>query len=133
MAQVIGRALRSDHGEIGTFPSALAPDKMAADAAALAKQLLAMRRIARRTLRAALLERAYIGDDLAPAGRAKYVTAFRDALAARAEEIAQVISTDLGASRKTALAFHVHWAVLASQAASSASIRPCDRIWSLMA
>jgi hypothetical protein len=41
------------------------------------------------------------------------VTAFRDALAARAEEIAQVISTDLGASRKTALAFHVHWAVLA--------------------
>src|SRR5262249_41086654 len=64
LAQVIGRALRTDNGEIGTFPSALAADEVAADASALAKELLAMRRIARRTLRAALLKCADIGDDL---------------------------------------------------------------------
>jgi acyl-CoA reductase-like NAD-dependent aldehyde dehydrogenase len=47
----------------------------------------------------------------APSARAKYVTAFKDALAAHAEEIADLISADLGAPRKMALGFHVNSAV----------------------
>ncbi|HEX6518552.1 MAG TPA: aldehyde dehydrogenase family protein [Streptosporangiaceae bacterium] len=42
-----------------------------------------------------------------PAERAKYVTAFRDALAARTEELADLICADLGAPRAMALPFHV--------------------------
>jgi acyl-CoA reductase-like NAD-dependent aldehyde dehydrogenase len=42
-----------------------------------------------------------------PAERAKYLTAFRDALAARGDEIAALISADLGAPRAKSFGFHV--------------------------
>jgi aldehyde dehydrogenase (NAD+) len=46
-----------------------------------------------------------------PTERAKYVTAFGDALAARADELAELITADLGAPRAKAFPFHVQGAL----------------------
>jgi betaine-aldehyde dehydrogenase len=47
---------------------------------------------------------------IAPAERARYVTAFGDAIAAREEELAELITADLGAPRAKSLGFHVRGA-----------------------